>query len=957
MKKILLYLFFSVSFIGLHAQDECSSAIAITPAITNCIPQVIDMTGSTLSDNSDTCTDTYFSMSEPPVGDVWFTFEATELPVWLQAGYWILYSGTCDNLSVVTCFVEHEQDEPLILSSGENYFIRCYFANPSNNYTNVCLGPNHQGIAIDDNQYTPEELVNEVLFGSVCGTISNITSVSSTDTDAKSIGNFERNGAYFPFESGIVLSTRNISGIGSPGSSSWIGDEDLSDLIPNDITYNASALEFDFTALAHTISFECLFASNEYNEATQCDFIDAFAIFLTDLESGETVNIALVPGTNLPITTQNIRNSFGQFCPAANLIYYSSQTYAGLANYSGKTIPLTATGIIIPDHNYHVKIVIADGWDNARDSSVFIKSASFGIDIPDAIAITDNNYGRVCSNGSTDLTVNIDDNFNVQWSHNGVAIDGATSHTYNATEGGSYSANVIYPGADESCGGIFEHTLIYLDVNPELSAITAEDTNNDGVAQFDLNAIIEQIIEDNEFGDFIEAGFYLTGAQAEEALSEDNLNYFGPYTNISNPQTLYLRIEGFDNDCFSVTPVQFTVLVDEVPAPTGETLQVFMEGATIADLVVAGNDIQWYSDAAGENLLPLATVLTDDTTYYASQTIGGLESVTYLAVSVNIIVPTPAPTGETIQYFLENSTLADLVANGENIKWYAASEGGEPLSMSTLLINNTMYFASQTVDGLESEQRLTVTAFVTSPPPVGEPEQTLTEGATLADIDMEGEDIQWYDTPGAIVPGPPNNNDIPLPLTTVLVDGETYYASQTIDGLESAFRTAVTITLAPVPTIEAPTGLTEQSFTEGETLADLDVIGENIKWYATTESEEVLSMTTTLIDNTTYYATQTVNNIESAERLGVTANLILGIGNVAFNNFHFYPNPVKDLLTIVNGQEIAGITVSNMLGQQVLTTELNASVVLVDFSTLSSGMYLVEVRSGSNAKTFKIVKQ
>jgi hypothetical protein len=36
-------------------------------------------------------------------------------------------------------------------------------------------------------------------------------------------------------------------------------------------------------------------------------------------------------------------------------------------------------------------------------------------------------------------------------------------------------------------------------------------------------------------------------------------------------------------------------------------------------------------------------------------------------------------------------------------------------------------------------------------------------------------------------------NEAPLPLTTVIVDGTTYYASQTINGIESIERLAVTV--------------------------------------------------------------------------------------------------------------------------------------------------------------------
>jgi hypothetical protein len=63
----------------------------------------------------------------------------------------------------------------------------------------------------------------------------------------------------------------------------------------------------------------------------------------------------------------------------------------------------------------------------------------------------------------------------------------------------------------------------------------------------------------------------------------------------------------------------------------------------------------------------------------------------------------------------QTPTVADLTTtSGSNIKWYAASTGGSALATSTTLVNGTTYYASQTVNGVESTSRLAVTATVTS---------------------------------------------------------------------------------------------------------------------------------------------------------------------------------------------------------------------------------------------------
>lgn len=74
--------------------------------------------------------------------------------------------------------------------------------------------------------------------------------------------------------------------------------------------------------------------------------------------------------------------------------------------------------------------------------------------------------------------------------------------------------------------------------------------------------------------------------------------------------------------------------------------------------------------------------------------------------------------------------------------------------------------------------------------PVGAANQTFCTGATLAQINMSGTAIQWYASP---------TSTSALPNNTVLVNGATYYASQTVNGLQSINRTAVTISLLAAP--------------------------------------------------------------------------------------------------------------------------------------------------------------
>jgi hypothetical protein len=93
------------------------------------------------------------------------------------------------------------------------------------------------------------------------------------------------------------------------------------------------------------------------------------------------------------------------------------------------------------------------------------------------------------------------------------------------------------------------------------------------------------------------------------------------------------------NGCTSNTSINVTqpALVN---APTGAASQTFCStlNATIASIQVTGTSVQWYASNTGGSVLATTTPLVTGTTYYATQTIAGCESPSYLAVTVTIPV-------------------------------------------------------------------------------------------------------------------------------------------------------------------------------------------------------------------------------------------------------------------------------------------------------------------------------
>ena len=80
------------------------------------------------------------------------------------------------------------------------------------------------------------------------------------------------------------------------------------------------------------------------------------------------------------------------------------------------------------------------------------------------------------------------------------------------------------------------------------------------------------------------------------------------------------------------------------------------------------------------------------------------------------IQPPVAPTGSANQTLCSGATLAQLSASGTGVLWYTSPSGGTPLASNTPLVNGSTYYATQTVNGLESTSRLAVTVTLNSIP-------------------------------------------------------------------------------------------------------------------------------------------------------------------------------------------------------------------------------------------------
>ena len=244
-----------------------------------------------------------------------------------------------------------------------------------------------------------------------------VSNVTLTIGDSTQIGYFDNANSVLGMNSGIVLSTGGTDfvlngGIPTlPNVESFEPDLALQlHLIGVDTTdteYDLNrviVIEFDFEAVGNSIEFDYVFASEEYPDFVCSEFNDIFGFFIsgpgiTGPFSNNGKNIALVPDpanpgefTTTPVTINTINSGSGP--PPAlvtgpcedidpnfadySVFFVDNQAQIGVV-YNGYTTVLTAKSDVTCGETYHLKLAIADVFDGALNSAVFLKEGSFNV--------------------------------------------------------------------------------------------------------------------------------------------------------------------------------------------------------------------------------------------------------------------------------------------------------------------------------------------------------------------------------------------------------------------------------------------------------------------------------------------------------------------------------------------------------------------------------------------------
>jgi len=431
--------------------------------------------------------------------DVWFEFTAVSenhaISLYNIIGdtqdlYHVLYEGDgCGNLNQVYCSDDNNSTANG-LTVGDNYFVRVYSftANELSNLTfDICVFTVPPPISTSTTLYSVEELVTEVLIDSECNQAFNVTSSTGIDFGSTNgIGYFEANGSSWPFENGLIMTSGDVANAAGPesgvlvdGTYAWPGDGDLEAFIPGlnaGDTNNASIIEFEFVPVSNSMSFDFIFAAEEYG-TFQCTFTDAFAFLLTD-SSGNTSNLAIVPGTDDPISVLTVRDDqYNGSCESVNAEWFANYYGPGglppltsPTNFIGHTEVMTATATVIPNEVYTIKLVVADDGDTIYDSAVFIDGGSFDIgqlDLGEDILVSSGN--ALCEGQEIVLDAGaLPNNSSIEWFMDGTLMEGETGVTLSVTETAFYSAIITVDNTDCAYG---DDILVEFFQSPQIVAV------------------------------------------------------------------------------------------------------------------------------------------------------------------------------------------------------------------------------------------------------------------------------------------------------------------------------------------------------------------------------------------------------------------------------------------------------------------------------------------------------
>ncbi|MGW9686946.1 choice-of-anchor L domain-containing protein [Flagellimonas sp. 2504JD1-5] len=476
-----------------------------------------------------------------------------------------------------------------------------------------------------DPDYTVERLVREVLVNSSCAETSNYRSSTGTAFGINGIGYFNANESKFAYKEGIVISSGSAkdaegpnNDIKSSGDLEWLGDNDLSEVTRVASLFNASYIEFDFVPKTNSISFNFLFASEEYSEAYQCIYSDVFAFILTD-SSGNSTNLALVPGSEDRVSATSIRPGVQDMCDARNRDFFGGiNGLSSNISMTGKTKSLVAESEVNPGETYTIKLVIADNLDSQLDSAVFLEGGSFSIDVSLGDNRTVRNGNPLCEGEVFEMDATASGALHYRWFRNDIRLNHFDDlPIVSVTEGGVYEVEVEFSPTCISEGRVEIEYVAPPQIAESPIDLNVCDFQNEGQGFVDLTENTARIVGLQD-PSIYRVYYYRSMEDAENF--QNVIGVPAKYLMSQPTETIYARISS-GRSCYEITSFNINLRQLDFSPTLQEEYVLCLDGSgnpieprpqLDTGLSIADYTFSWYHNSINEENL----IVNEDQPFY-----------------------------------------------------------------------------------------------------------------------------------------------------------------------------------------------------------------------------------------------------------------------------------------------------------------------------------------------------
>lgn len=636
------------------------------------------------------------------------------------------------------------------------------------------------------------------------------------------------------------------------------GDAQLQNIVSPQTTFDACILEFDVVPLGNTLSFRYVFASEEYPEYVCSDYNDVFAFFISGPGIAGSQNIALIPGTSIPVAINSINSgSPGSSCGPIPFLcgctslsysmYYVNNNNGATVEYDGFTRVLTARANVIPCETYRLRLAIADVGDCIYDSGVFIEEGSLNSNVP-VVSQTTSDVYEGCRSGFIDFSIPAAQTSDIVVRY---AIGGS------ATNGIDYQwipDSVVIPAGQTTA---------------RLNIVTLPDTVNDPIETLELYLYI--LVCDTLFYDtasvLIREEVPVLNARDTTICrgEQPQLNVSGgvsyqwiPATGLSDPTipnpifigdttTGYIVVIYDTNNCRGRGFI--TVYVQDPPSPVYNPDYYICAGDSVL-LSVSGGATYLWSPSVGLSNAGIATPWASPlatTTYNVSVSVGSCVEIVQITVHVSN-APLVSAGNDTL--VCKGSTITLQATGGDSYSWSPAGSLNNPHSATPVatVLATTTYTVTAT-NGAGCTATASVTIIATDPQPISAGSDITKCREDTVTLQVSGGSAHsWSPTLDILHPNSPN----PL----VFPSNDTEYIVTALDDNGCLTSDSIWIMIVPVESVDAGPDrsvcLGEQIVIGGSPTAPADY---DIVWSAVQGSLDALSSSTAA--NPVFYSNQT----------------------------------------------------------------------------------------------------